>query len=77
VRLSWTPGVEADLGTYVVYRARESGPFLRVGSVRAPASTFTDRDVPSGRYRYAVTAQDTSVRANESARSNEVTVTVP
>jgi hypothetical protein len=77
VRLSWTPGVEPDLGTYIVYRAREGGPFLRIGSVRAPASTFTDRDVPPGRYRYAVSAQDTSVRANESARSSEVTVVVP
>ena len=77
VRLSWTPGTDADLGAYVVYRAQGSGPFARVGSVRAPGSTFTDRDVPPGRYRYAVTAQDTSVRANESARSNEVDVTVP
>ena len=77
VRLSWTPGTDADLGAYVVYRAQDSGPFARVGSVRAPGSTFTDRDVPPGRYRYAVTAQDTSVRGNESARSNEVDVTVP
>jgi len=42
-----------------------------------PGTTFTDRDVPPGTYRYAVTAQDASVRANESARSNEVDVTVP
>lgn len=77
VRLSWTPGAEPDLGTYVIYRAAGSGQLLRVGSVRAPASTFTDRDVPPGRYRYAVSAQDTSVRANESGRSAEVTVTVP
>jgi len=45
--------------------------------VRAPATTFTDRDLASGIYRYAVTAQDSSVRANESVRSNETTVTVP
>jgi hypothetical protein len=48
-----------------------------VGSVQPPATTFVDRDVPPGRYRYAVTAQDTSARANESTRSNEVAVTVP
>jgi predicted small lipoprotein YifL len=77
VRLSWTPGSDADLGGYVVYRAGPTGPFVRVGSVRVPGSTFTDRDVPPGAYRYAVTAQDSSVRANESGRSNEVTVTVP
>ncbi len=77
VRLSWTPSVDADLGGYVVYRAEGAGPFVRIGSVRAPGTTFTDRNVAPGGYRYAVTAQDTSVRANESARSNEVSVTVP
>jgi hypothetical protein len=77
VRLSWTPAVDADLGGYVVYRAVGAGTFERVGSVRAPGTTFTDRDLRPGSYRYAVTAQDASVRANESARSNEVRVTVP
>jgi hypothetical protein len=77
VRLSWTPGTDTDLGGYVVYRAQGTGPFTRIGSVRAPGTTFTDRDVAPGEYRYAVTAQDTSVRANESGRSNEVSVTVP
>jgi predicted small lipoprotein YifL len=77
VRLSWTPGTDADLGGYVVYRAPVTGPFERVGSVRAPGTTFTDRDLPPGTYRYVVSAQDTSARANESARSGEVTVTVP
>jgi hypothetical protein len=50
---------------------------MRVGSVRPPATTFVDRGVPAGRYRYVVTAQDASVRANESERSNEVAVAVP
>jgi len=48
-----------------------------VGTVRVPGSTFIDRDVPPGAYRYAVTAQDASARANESRPSNEVRVTVP
>lgn len=78
VRLSWTPpGDDADLGGYIVYRARGTGPFERVGSVRAPGTTFTDRGLTPGAYRYAVTAQDTSVRANQSPRSSEVSVTVP
>jgi hypothetical protein len=77
VRLSWTPSQDPDVVGYVVYRAKADGPFERVGSVRAPATTFTDRDLASGAYRYAVTAQDSSVRANESVRSNEATVTVP
>lgn len=77
VRLSWKPSPATDVAAYVVYRAAAAGEFTRVGSVRPPATTFVDRDVPPGRYRYAVTAQDASTRANESARSNEVTVTVP
>ena len=77
VRLSWTPSQDPDVVGYVVYRAKADGALERIGSVRAPATTFTDRDLASGVYRYAVTAQDSSVRANESVRSNEATVTVP
>lgn len=77
VRLSWTPSPAPDVASYVVYRATPTGAFSRIGSVRPPATTFLDRNVPPGRYRYAVTAQDTSTRANESAHSNEVAVTVP
>ncbi|MGH7341139.1 MAG: fibronectin type III domain-containing protein, partial [Candidatus Rokuibacteriota bacterium] len=61
----------------VVYRAGPTGQMVRVGSVRAPGSTFTDRDLSPGTYRYAVTAQDATTRANESSPSNEVSVTLP
>jgi hypothetical protein len=77
VRLSWKPSPAADVAAYLIYRAVPGGVFARVGSVRPPATTFVDRNVAPGRYRYAVTAQDTSTRGNESATSNEVTVTVP
>jgi hypothetical protein len=77
VRLSWTPSPDRDVARYVVHRADGAGPFVRIGSVRAPATTFTDHDVPAGSYRYAVTAQDGSVRANESRHSNVVSVMVP
>jgi hypothetical protein len=77
VRLSWTPSPDADVAAYVVYRAPAVGDFVRVGSVRTPGTTFTDREVPAGEYRYAVTAQDTSARANESPRSSEARVRVP
>jgi hypothetical protein len=77
VRLSWTPSPSPDVGAYVVYRAAGGGAPERVGSVQPPAVTFVDRDVAPGRYRYTVTAQDRSTRANESTRSNEATVTVP
>jgi hypothetical protein len=77
VRLSWKPSPAPDVAAYLIYRAAPGGAFTRIASVRPPATTFVDRNVPPGRYRYAVTAQDASTRANESGRSNEVTVTVP
>jgi len=77
VRLSWTASPDGNVAAYVIYRAGGAGEAARIGSVRVPATTFTDRDLPSGTYRYTVTAQDATARANESAPSNEVTVTVP
>ena len=77
VRLSWSPSPEGDVALYIVYRAMEGAAFARIGAAPAPSTTFLDRDVAAGRYRYVVTAQDRSSRANESARSNEVSVTVP
>jgi fibronectin type 3 domain-containing protein len=77
VRLSWQPSPEPDIATYVVYRAAGTAAPIRVGAVRPPTTTFVDRNVPAGTYRYTVRAQDTSTRASESAPSNEVSVTVP
>ena len=77
VRLSWRPNPEADLARYVVYRAGATGDFQRIGSVEPSATVFVDRDLAPGRYRYAVTAEDTSISKNESARSNDVTVSIP
>lgn len=77
VRLSWTPSPDPDLAGYVIYRGLLDGPLERVGSVRAPGTTFTDREVPAGSYRYTVRAQDTSASANESRPTPEVTVAVP
>jgi hypothetical protein len=77
VRLIWKPSPDADVATYIVYRAGGSGLFARVGSTRPPSTVFVDRDVPRGSYRYVVTAESGAVRPLESARSNEVMVTVP
>jgi hypothetical protein len=60
---------------YVVYRADSRRLTGRLH--RPPATTFVDRAVPAGAYRYVVTAQDASARANESARSNAATAVVP
>jgi hypothetical protein len=77
VRLSWRPSPDADVAGYIVYRAPAGREFERIGSTQGSMATFTDPDVPSGRYRYAVTAQDGGSRANESPRSIEAVVTVP
>jgi hypothetical protein len=77
VRLSWSPSTERDVAGYVVYRAAAAGALARVGSTTVPTTVFVDRDLPPGPYRYAVTARDAGARANESPRSNEVTVSVP
>jgi fibronectin type 3 domain-containing protein len=77
VRLSWSPSPERDVAGYVVYRAAGAGAFARVGSTRAPSTVFVDTNVPPGTHRYTVTARDAGARANESPRSNEVTVSVP
>jgi hypothetical protein len=77
VRLVWSSSPDLDVARYIVYRGREGGELERVGSTPVPGTTFTDRGVPAGRWRYAVSAQDTSSLANESPHSAEVTVTVP
>jgi hypothetical protein len=77
VRLSWTPSAALDVAAHVVYRGRPGAPLERVGAVRMPGSTFTDQNVAPGVWRYAVSAQDASARANESRPSSEVIVTVP
>jgi hypothetical protein len=77
VRLSWKPSPDGDVSGYVVYRAAPGGAFVRIGATEPPATTFVDRDVARGAWRYAVTAEDSATIRNESARSNEVTVAVP
>lgn len=77
VRLSWNPSPEPDVDRYIVYRREARGVFARIGSTRAPATAFVDRDVARGTYGYVVTAEDSAAQPNESARSNEVSVTVP
>ncbi|MFQ5829737.1 MAG: fibronectin type III domain-containing protein [Candidatus Methylomirabilia bacterium] len=79
VRLLWNRSPEADLAGYLVYRAaRPGGPYDRLTTEPIRTTLFTDRAVERGRtYGYVVTAVDQAARANESARSNEVTVTVP
>jgi predicted small lipoprotein YifL len=77
VRLRWDPSPNPDVGSYVIDRRGASGPAVRVGSVDPPSTAFIDRDVPSGRYRYSVTAVDTASPPNESVPSEPADVDVP
>ena len=77
VRLSWTPSPESDVARYVVYRADPRGAFARIGSTPVPGTTYVDRGLSPGTYRYAVTAQDRSARGNESALSGAANAVVP
>lgn len=76
-RLSWRASPEPDVAGYIVYRTDPSGVSTRVGSTRAPDTTFTDYPVAPGSYRYEVAAYDTATIPNESARSDPATVSVP
>jgi hypothetical protein len=78
VRLAWSPSPESTVAFYAVYRAAGTGTFVRLGTTAPSNTTFADRSVESGMtYRYAVSAIDNARQSNESARSLEVTVTVP
>jgi hypothetical protein len=76
-RLSWRASADADVASYVVYRARANEAFARVGTTPADRTVYVDSGVAPGTYRYAVTALDSGARPNESARSNVVTITLP
>jgi predicted small lipoprotein YifL len=77
-RLAWSPSPEPTVAQYAIYRASPPDAPVRIGSTPAGNTTFLDRDVrPGTTYRYAVTALDSARRPNESAPSNEVTVTLP
>ena len=84
VDLSWSANTERDLEQYRVYRrdVTTNQPMHRIAPQSASAvdaivaPAYRDPHVQAGQtYSYAVTAVDTS--GNESARSAEVTVTVP
>jgi hypothetical protein len=78
IDLSWSPNTEADLAGYIVYRGEAGGTAERISPANAPVIAPTYRDAASQAghtYRYSVSAVDAS--GNESARSAEVTETLP
>jgi len=76
IDLIWAPDADADLAGYNVYRREEDGHPLRLNSQMLETPAYRDPDVVPGKtYSYSISAVD--VRGNESARSEEVSETVP
>ena len=77
VTLSWDASTSSTVVGYNVYRSTVSGgPYTLLTSSPIAATTYTDMTVQAGvTYYYVVTAVDAS--GNESAYSNEASVTVP
>jgi hypothetical protein len=74
VRLSWEPGGEEDLAVYRVWRSAGSTTPEAVARVAAERTSFTDRPLSPGTYRYHLTVVDR--HGNESPPSLEVAVEV-
>ncbi len=76
VDLVWAPVTDVDLDGYNIYRHEEGAAPVKVNAELVKAPAYRDARVVSGKnYFYSVSAVD--VRANESARSEEASETVP
>jgi len=77
IDLVWVPGTEADLAGYNVYRREQgSGTSAKLNQELVKLPAFRDTSVQSGHtYIYSLSAVD--VRGNQSARSAEVSESVP
>ena len=76
IDLIWAPVTDVDLDGYNVYRHEEGAAPVKVNAEPLKTPAYRDASVVSGKnYFYSVSAVD--VRGNESARSDEVSETVP
>jgi hypothetical protein len=76
VDLVWAPVTDVDLDGYNVYRREAGKPAVKVNDQPLKTPAYRDSSVASGKtYFYSVSAVD--VRANESARSEETSESVP
>lgn len=76
IDLTWSLSNEADLAGYNVYRREGDAPAQRINGEPLKTPAFRDSSVAAGHtYLYSVSAVD--LRANESARSEETSETVP
>ncbi len=76
IDLIWTPGGDADLDGYNVYRHEEGVAAVKLNSELVKTPAYRDMKVEAGKnYFYSVSAVDQ--RGNESARSEESSERVP
>lgn len=76
IDLVWAPDSEADLAGYNVYRRDENGTTVKLNSGLIKTPAYRDTNVAPGKsYTYSASAVD--IHGNESARSEEVSETVP
>ena len=77
VALSWTASTSANVKGYYVYRSNASGgPYTKLATSLAAATSYTDLTVQAGQtYYYVATAVDNNNQ--ESAYSAEVKAVVP
>ncbi len=72
LRVLWEPSAAEDVAGYHVYRRSGSGSFELIATVEVPSSSYVDTSTGEDDYFiYAVTAFDSSARANESTKSAE------
>jgi hypothetical protein len=78
VELRWDPSPATDLAGYRVYRLRagETRPVRLTPELLKMPHFLDTQAVPGQTYAYTVTALDDSLRANESAPSEEAVVTI-
>ena len=74
VELAWTASPDRDLASWTIYRADDDGPFKKIGSPLGQSVSFRDIPPSNGRYRYAVSAVDST--GNESPRSLESVIEI-
>ena len=71
IKLNWTGSPQGDVARYSVYRSLGEDGFARVG--QSNSNSYEETPSSDGKYRYAVSALDSS--GNESNRSEAVLVT--
>lgn len=75
IELAWSRNAEPDLQGYNVFRALETGMFVKIAEL-VPTPVYSDAKIEHGkRYRYAISAVD--LLGNESGRSVEADAVAP